>query len=103
MLILRTLGVLLVILGFVTLAYDGASTLASPGAFASTSLHERWIQLSATDVDGAQAAVEKLGVPGLWPFLSWLLALPAWAPLGGVGVVLYWFGRRRVRETLAPE
>ena len=31
MLILRTFGVLLVVLGFAALAYDGAGMLASPG------------------------------------------------------------------------
>lgn len=103
MLIFRTFGVLLVVLGFAALAYDGAGMLASPGVFVWTSLHEHWTHLSAAGVEKAQAHVQKLGIPGLWALLSWLLAAPAWLSLSGVGVVLYWLGHRRERPTAVPE
>jgi hypothetical protein len=103
MLIFRILGVLMVVLGFAAFAYDGASMLASPGSLVWTSLNEHWAHVSPAGLEKAQAFVHKLNIPGLWPALGWLLALPAWMSLGGVGVAIYWIGRRRKRPTIVPD
>jgi hypothetical protein len=104
MLILRILGVLLILLAFAALVGDGAGTLASPGDMAATSLREHWAQLNPTSLEKAQAFVQGLGVPGLWDsLLARILALPAWASLGAMGMLVYWLGRRRRNRYVLPD
>jgi hypothetical protein len=104
MLILRILGVLLILLAFAALVGDGAGTLASPGDMAATSLREHWTQFSPASLEKTQAFIQRLGVPGLWDLLlARFLAFPAWASLGGLGVLLYWLGRQRKPRFVLPD
>jgi hypothetical protein len=104
MAILRTLGVLFTLLGFVALTYDGARAIASPDELAFASLHEHWMHLSSASQEKTQASLERLGVPGLCrPALSGVLDAPAWASLGSFGLFLYWLGYRRERRAVEPE
>jgi hypothetical protein len=103
MLIFRIFGVLLILLAFAALVGDGAGTLASPGDMAATSLREHWAQLSPTSLENAQVFVQGR-VPGLWDLLlARILAIPAWASLSVLGVLLYWLGRPRKRRYVLPD
>ncbi|HMR33929.1 MAG TPA: hypothetical protein PKA13_21725 [Geminicoccaceae bacterium] len=68
-----------------------AGTAATPVSLASV-----WAGLDPGSLAGFQALVEGSLGGVAWTGLRWLLALPAWIPLGLLGILLL-LGRRRGR------
>lgn len=75
-----------------------AQILALLAGTASTpvSLASMWAGLEPGSFAGFQALVEGSLGGAAWTTVHWLLALPAWIPLGVIGILLL-LGRRRGR------
>jgi hypothetical protein len=99
MLFLRILGVWSLLTAMVALTIDGTKSLASgEGQWIATPLGEHWFKISASSLNGAQAAIERYVHPFLWdPVIITLLQIPTWIIFSVLGIALYWLGRRRRR------
>lgn len=96
--LLRILGVWLLLAAMIAVAIDATKSLASPGEIVMTPLGEYWYKIDAASLNGLQAGIERYLLPFLWdPVIITILQTPAWALLGGLGIVFYWFGRLRRR------
>ena len=69
--------------------------LLSGTATAPVSLASLWAGMSEASLTGFQGLVERSAGAVAWAPLHWLLTLPAWLPLGLVGILLLLHGRRR--------
>ena len=87
--------------GLVLLVFAAATAVAQllslvTGAVAPpVTLGSLWAAVSANSLVGFQALVEQSLSPSLWPPILWLLLLPAWAPVGLLGLLLLLVGRGR--------
>ena len=99
MMILRVLGVWSLLVAMVALTIDGTKSLAAgQGQWIVTPLGEHWFKLNAASLNTLQAAIERHVWPWLWdPVMVSLLLIPTWVFFGVIGLMLYWFGRRRRR------
>jgi hypothetical protein len=97
MALLRFVASVLLLIAVIALVYDGTRTLAGGGTVV-TSTGEHWSKLAPASLKAAQGAVRRYSHPLVWDtFISRLLMLPAWALLGGLGVLFAYAGRRRRR------
>jgi hypothetical protein len=86
----RVIGLGLVLLAALTLAYDLVIGLSGGGTLGFASLGELWGRLSAGSLNLVQAIVQRYLFPALWdPVLVTLLLLPAWLVVGVPGLLLY--------------
>jgi hypothetical protein len=69
-----------------------SGTMATP-----VSLGSIWLSLSEPSLVGFQGLIEGSAGPMLWTPIQWLLSLPAWLPIGLIGILLLLFGRRQGR------
>ena len=100
--LLRFFGYVLLCVGLVSAAFDGARMLADRGELAFTSVLQHWQTLHPAGLAGAKQLVEGIN-PYLWsPLLMSVLVLPAWLVAGGLGIFIYMTGYRRPRPNL-PE
>lgn len=65
-------------------------------AAAPVSLASMWAAMAPDSFAGFQGLVEGSAGSVAWASIHWLLALPAWIPLGVIGILLL-LGRRRGR------
>jgi hypothetical protein len=94
--LLRFVARPLLIAAVVALAYDGTRTLAGGSGLVITSLMEHWVAFSPRTLEMAKALVTAKLHPDAWSLgVERLLRLPAWAVIGGLGLLLAWAGRRR--------
>jgi hypothetical protein len=94
--LLRVLGIWSLLAAMVALTIDGTKSLAGQGRWAMTSLGETWYRLDSASLNTAQAAIERHVAPWLWdPVILSVLQLPTWLFFTGLGLLLYWLGRRR--------
>jgi hypothetical protein len=99
MTVLRFIGGLFLLVAVIALTAD--FTRAEPNSglvppFAS--LQKHWSDLAPQSLAAAKRAVEVRAHPFLWdPLIRSVLALPAWASLGTLGLAFSWFGRPRRR------
>ncbi len=83
----RLIGLILMVLAFLSLVYDGARTIADQ-TLRLTRLGELWNDINQVSQQAFQHAVEGLS-PFLWnSVVKAILNQPAWAVLGIVGIVL---------------
>ena len=95
MITFRILGVWLVLFALVALAVDATKSLAS-STLMWTSFSDQWLALHPESFDATQVFVETQLYPWLWdPVLVTIFNAPAWIVLGGLGILLYWIGRKR--------
>lgn len=93
----RLLGFLILAGGFVALVIDGTRSIAA-GAIAFTPLETAWSSASPETLASARASAG--GAQGA---LDWVLAQPACAMLGVIGMLFMLAGRRRRRKVgVAP-
>ena len=97
MLFLRLLGKLLLVLGFVALAYDGTRMLATPAdGLVLTSLLSHLNNYSPGTADNLGQFLQDNGAAYIWRnALRPLLSLPAALLLGGLGALAFLAGYRR--------
>lgn len=95
--LLRFLGSVFLLVGVIALVYDGTRTMAA-NHMVTTPLAEHWSRLAPASLAGAQKAVRSYTHPAVWELgVGRLLQLPAWAVLGGIGLLAGYAGRRRRR------
>lgn len=93
----RSLGLALLGLAAVLLAYDLVTGLSGAGTFGFNSLGDLWGRLSAASLNLVQAIVQRYLFPALWdPVLVTFLLLPAWLVFGVPGLLLTLSGRKSV-------
>ena len=99
MTVLRFIGGLFLLVAVIALTTD--YTRAEAGAMLVppfASLLNHWSDLAPQSLDAAKRAVESRAHPLLWdPVIRSVLALPAWASLGAIGLIFAWLGRPRRR------
>ncbi len=83
----RLIGLILMVLAFLSLVYDGARTIADQ-TLRLTRLGELWNDINQASQQSFQSAVEGLS-PFLWNSVAKaVLNQPAWAVLGIIGILL---------------
>ena len=83
----RLIGLILIVLAFLSLVYDGARTIADQ-TLRLTRLGELWNDINQASQQAFQHAVEGLS-PFLWnSVVKAILNQPAWAVLGIFGILL---------------
>ena len=83
------------------LTIDGTKSLASDGPWVFTTLGAQWFALHPASLNTTQAAVERYVHPAVWdPAALTALQMPAWVFFTGLGLFLYWLGRRRRRRSI---
>jgi hypothetical protein len=86
----RCIGLILVILAGLALAYDLVTGLAGGGTLGLLSLGELWGHLNAASLNLVQAIEQRYLFPALWdPILVTLLLSPASLAVGVLGLALY--------------
>ena len=94
--ILRMLGVILLLFAMVALVVDGTKTLAANGQLIVTPFGRQWLDFSPDSLLAAKRAVSENLHPLVWdPLIATLLLWPTWVIFGGLGILLYWIGRKR--------
>ena len=95
MIAFRILGIWLVLFALVALAVDATKSLAS-STLMWTSFSDQWLALHPESFDAAPDFFETQLYSWLWdPVLITIFSAPAWTVLGGLGILLYWIGRKR--------
>jgi len=93
----RFLAGLALLIAVIAAVYDGTRSLAADRAV-TTPLLEHWAYLAPGSLASAKAAVARTAGPLVWEMgIARVLALPAWAVLGCLGLILAYAGRRRRR------
>jgi len=93
----RGLGYWLIAAGIVGIVIDGTKSIAAD-RIVVTPLGETWFTLSSSTLNALQAGIERHVHPFLWdPIMQWLLLLPNWLVVGGVGFLLVWLTTPRTR------
>jgi len=94
-LVLRFVSLALIVIAMTLLGADMVASLQKGGQIAVHSIEQVWSFLAPSSIVGTKAWVER-ALPS--PFPGWfysVLALPAWALTGVLGVVIaFLFGRR---------
>ena len=93
----RALGFWLIAAGIVGIVIDGTKSIAADRLII-TPLGQAWFELSPNSLNGLQAGIERNIHPFLWdPVMLWLLMLPNWAAIGGLGFLLVWLTTPRTK------
>ncbi|HEY3776995.1 MAG TPA: hypothetical protein VGL35_02950 [Rhizomicrobium sp.] len=99
-LVLRFVSLILLVIALVLLGADAVTSLARGGQITVRSLDQIWTYLGPASIAGFKSWLAH-SLPS--PVPSWfysVLALPAWAPSGVLGVVLaFLFGRHAPERT----
>jgi hypothetical protein len=91
----RFIGLICLAAAFILVIYDGTKSIAANSLFL-TSTRTLWELISAGSVAKLKPMIEPYAGGLLWdPVMVAILAAPAWALLGGFGVLLLLFGRRK--------
>lgn len=99
--LLRVLGIWSLLAAMVALTIDGTKSLASQGQWVVTALGEHWYRISSASLNTAQAAIERYVHPAIWdPLILSVLQVPTWIFFTGLGLLLYWLGRRRSQRNV---
>lgn len=101
----RVVGLWFVAGGLVALVIDATKSIAASRLMV-TPLGLTWSNLNMASLMSVQEFVQRNIEPtlGHWlwdPTIQWILLLPTWIVLGGLGFLLTWLGRRRVRIAYA--
>jgi hypothetical protein len=94
---IRFLASVLLLTAVIAAVYDGTRTTVAD-RLVTTSTGEHWARLAPNSLKSAQGFVQRITHPLVWETgVRPLLALPAWALLGGLGFLLAYLARRRRR------
>ncbi|HEY5048944.1 MAG TPA: hypothetical protein VII49_13095 [Rhizomicrobium sp.] len=93
--VLRFISLVLVGIGLMLLGADLVTSLERHGAISVRSLEQVWTLTSQSSAAAFHAWAERSLPSSVSGWIGAVLALPAWAPTGVLGVVLaFLFGRR---------
>ena len=92
---LRFVSLVLIVIALILLGADMVTSLQKGGQIAVRSIEQLWHFLAPSSIAGAKAWVEHALPSPLPDWFYSVLALPAWALTGVLGVVIaFLFGRR---------
>ena len=93
----RVLGYWMIAAAIVGIVIDGTKSIAA-NALVITPLGETWFTLSPGSLNALQAGIQRHISPYLWdPVLQWVLMLPNWAVIGGLGFLIVWLTTAKTR------
>ena len=91
----RFIGLICLAAAFILVIYDGTKSIAANSLFL-TSTRTLWELVNAGSLQKLQPLLSPYAGGILWdPVMVSILASPSWALLGGFGILLMMFGRRR--------
>jgi hypothetical protein len=98
MTVLRFLSALFFLIALVALAADAAPLLSSQADIKTTSVLQRWGEISPAVLSSAKQSLESKGLGWVWTsVLVPLFSVPAFAGFGLLGLLFGYAGRRRRR------
>lgn len=91
----RFIGVLCLAAAFILVIYDGTKSIAGNQLYL-TSVQALWELINAGSLAQLKPQIQSYANGILWdPLMLALLASPAWAVLGGLGIVFVLLGRKK--------
>jgi hypothetical protein len=91
----RFIGLICLAAAFILVIYDGTKSIAANSLFL-TSTRTLWELINAGSLAKLRPMIEPYAGGILWdPVMVSILAAPSWALLGGFGILLMMFGRRK--------
>jgi hypothetical protein len=91
----RFIGLICLAAAFILVIYDGTKSIAANSLFL-TSTRTLWELINAGSLAKLRPMIEPYASGILWdPVMVSILAAPSWALLGGFGILLMMFGRRK--------
>ena len=91
----RFIGLICLAAAFILVIYDGTKSIAANNLY-FTNARTLWELINAGGLAKLQPLLEPYAGGLLWdPVMVGILATPSWALLGGFGILLLVFGRRK--------
>ncbi len=91
----RFIGLILLALAFILVIYDGMKSIVG-NALLITNTRTLWELINAGSLQKLQPLISPYAGGILWdPVMVAILAAPSWSLLGGFGILLMMFGRRK--------
>jgi hypothetical protein len=91
----RFIGLILLALAFILVIYDGMKSIVG-NRLLITNIQNLWELISAGSLTKLKPMIEPYAGGLLWdPIMLAILATPSWSLLGGFGILLLLFGRRK--------
>jgi len=91
----RFIGLICLALAFILVIYDGMKSIVG-NALLITSVRTLWELISAGSLAKLKPLIDPYAGGFLWdPLMVAILAAPSWALLGGFGILLLLFGRKK--------
>jgi hypothetical protein len=91
----RFIGLILLALAFILVIYDGMKSIVG-NRLLITNTQNLWELISAGSLTKLKPMIEPYAGGLLWdPIMLAILATPSWSLLGGFGILLLLFGRRK--------
>jgi len=101
MVVLRLLGSWFLIAAMIAIVFDGTKSMGNPDHWVITSFADHWRNLHPGSFEALMIATESGLHPLVWdPLLVGIMALPGWIFTGGIGVLLFYLGRKRTRMNI---
>ena len=101
MIILRLIGSWFLIAAMIAIVYDGTKSMSNPDHWVITSFVDHWRNLHPASLDALQNSTVTGLHPLVWdPLILGIMSLPGWLFTGGIGVLLYYLGRKRTRMNI---
>jgi len=91
----RFIGLICLAAAFILVIYDGTKSIAANSLFL-TSVRTLWELINAGSLQKLKPLIDPYAGGLLWdPVMVAILAAPSWSLLGGFGILLLLFGRRK--------
>jgi hypothetical protein len=90
----RSIGLICLAAAFVLVVVDGMRSIID-SRVSITSARTLWELLNASGLAKLKPLLEPYAGGLLWDLMDYILAAPSWALLGGFGILLLVFGRRK--------
>jgi hypothetical protein len=91
----RFIGLICLAAAFILVIYDGTKSIAANNLY-FTSVRTLWELINAGSLQKLKPLIAPYGGGFLWdPVMLGILAAPSWSILGGFGILLLLFGRRK--------
>lgn len=91
----RFIGLICLAAAFILVIYDGTKSIAGNNLY-FTSVRTLWELINAGSLQKLKPLIVPYGGGFLWdPVMLGILAAPSWSILGGFGILLLLFGRRK--------
>jgi hypothetical protein len=93
--VFRFIGLICLAAAFILVIYDGTKSIAANSLFL-TSVRTLWELINAGSLQKLKPLIDPYAGGLLWdPVMVAILAAPSWSLLGGFGILLLLFGRRK--------